>query len=77
MKRKPIPLYMLDTLNAYQASGRTVSVFPFAGKMSLNGFPRVEYLEAYEKMRAILDKEAGAKDIISDFQVRALRALRS
>jgi len=54
MKRKPLPLWMLDTLNAYQATGRVVSVFPFAGTISLNGFPRVSYEDAFHKMRETL-----------------------
>ena len=54
MKRKPIPLYMMNTLNAYKATGRSVIVFPFAGKMSLNGFPRILYGEAYDKMKETL-----------------------
>ncbi len=49
-KRKEIPLYMLKTMNAYQATGRVVHVFPFAGMMSLNGFPRMNYHAAYLKM---------------------------
>ena len=53
-KRKPIPLYMLNTLNAYQATGRVVTVFPYAGKMSLNGFPPVPYKEAHRTMSALL-----------------------
>lgn len=57
--RKEIPLYMLETLNAYQAHGWVVSVFPFAGHMSLNGFPRVGYLEAYENMKSALERVKG------------------
>jgi hypothetical protein len=54
MKRKPIPLYMVDVFNAYQATGRVVCVQPFKGTMSLNGFPPVPYAEAYRKMSALL-----------------------
>ena len=57
MKRKPIPLYMVDTLNDYKATGRVVMVFPFAGKMSLNGFPRISYGHAYDRMKETLNSE--------------------
>jgi hypothetical protein len=60
-KRKPIPLYMLDTLNAYQARGHVVSVFPFAGKMSLDGFPEIPYSEAFAKMTDCLARQAEAQ----------------
>ena len=56
LKRKEIPLYMVTTLNAYQNTGRVVTVFPFIGKISLNGFPRISYGEAYQQMQATLNK---------------------
>ena len=53
-RRKPIPLYMLDVLNAYQAAGHVVGIRPFSGKMSLDGFPAVSYEDAFERMREAL-----------------------
>lgn len=58
MKRKPIPLYMLDVLNAYQASGRIVRVYPYAGQMSINGCAAVPYAVAYDQMRECIAREA-------------------
>ena len=55
LKRKPIPLYMVDVLNAYQVTGRVVTVFPYVGKMSLLGFPPVPYDEAHRTMSALLE----------------------
>jgi len=54
MKRKPIPLFMLRTIQAWQKSGRVLSVFPFKGAISLSGFPPLPYDAAYQKMREVL-----------------------
>ena len=55
--RKPIPAYMVDAINNYKATGRVCVVFPYAGMMSLNGFPRVTYDRAYAQMVDTLSHE--------------------
>lgn len=54
MKHKPMPLEMADVINAYQATGRVVFVYPFAGRISLNGGPRVSYAEALNRMKQVV-----------------------
>ena len=56
-KRKPIPLYMVDTINAFKATGRLVIVFPFVGKISISGAPGVSYEDAYRQMSDFLGRQ--------------------
>lgn len=56
MKRKPIPLYLVSIINAYQATGRIAWVYPFIGCISLNGGPPIAYEEAGDRMRECLAK---------------------
>lgn len=62
MKRKPIPLYMLQTIQEWQKSGRVLSVFPLAGTISLSGFPPLPYDVAYQKMQDLSREVALARD---------------
>ena len=57
-RKHPLPLYMLDMLNAYQATGRVAFVYPYKGAISLNGFPGIPYETAYQRMREAVRAEA-------------------
>ena len=57
-RKHPLPLHMLDVLNAYQATGRVASVYPYKGTISLNGFPGIPYETAYQRMREVVRAEA-------------------
>ena len=57
-RRQPLPLYMLDVLNAYHATGRVAFVYPYKGAISLNGFPGIPYETAYQRMREVVRAEA-------------------
>lgn len=63
MKRKPLPLYLVSIINAYHASGRIAWVYPFIGRISLNGGPRISYAEAGDRMRECLAKEQNKKEL--------------
>jgi hypothetical protein len=44
-KKKPLPLSLVPLLNAFQATGRIATIYPFKGQISLNGGPGKPYEE--------------------------------
>ena len=56
--KHPLPLHMLDVLNAYYATGRVAQVHPYKRTISLNGFPGIPYETAYQRMREAVRAEA-------------------
>jgi len=48
---------MVDTINAFKATGRLVIVFPFVGKISISGAPGVSYEDAYRQMSDFLGRQ--------------------
>ena len=57
MARKVMSIELADTLNAYQATGRVATVFPYLGKISLSGHPSIPYTDALAVMQFCLRKE--------------------
>ena len=56
-QRKPISIALADALNAYQATGRIATVYPFIGRIALSGHPSIPYADALAAMRFCLEKE--------------------
>ena len=56
LHRKAMPLELVDALNAYQATGRVAVVYPFVGKIALNGYPSIPYADALATMQFCLQK---------------------
>lgn len=54
LQRKPMPLELAEVINAYQATGRIITVFPFLGRISLSGHPSIPYTDALAAMRFCL-----------------------
>lgn len=57
-KRKDLTLDMVDTVNAYKATGRVVIVYPYRGEISINGGAAMSYDAAHKKMRECLERES-------------------
>ncbi|HED37840.1 MAG TPA: hypothetical protein ENI76_06310 [Ignavibacteria bacterium] len=58
MKKKSyIPLYLLNTMNAYEATGRVITHYPYLKRISLDGMKRLTYNKAYQQMKDCLRME--------------------
>ena len=56
LRRKVMSIELADALNAYQATGRVAVVYPFIGKISLNGHPSIPYYDALLAMQDCLKR---------------------
>jgi pyruvate/2-oxoglutarate/acetoin dehydrogenase E1 component len=56
MAERKFPPYMRDTVDAYRATGRIVTVHTRKRTVSLNGHAAISYEQAYEQMRACLGR---------------------
>ena len=57
LARKVMSIELADALNAYQATGRIATVYPFIGRIALSGHPSIPYADALAAMRFCLEKE--------------------
>jgi len=56
---KPIPKYVLDTIETYKRLGHVAHVYPRLGVISLDGHPSLSPYAAYVKMRNCIERTIG------------------